>query len=332
MDDPHQLHQLHQLLRNHIIEICHELLPGGRVISQEYRASNINGGQGKGKNGGSLAVCLNGSKAGVWSDFATGEGGDVFSLIQITKNMSFLAATAWANEFCGLSPGLKRTSQTKKTPSPTSHPEVKKSTGPDLGRQRRGLALEIWRSSIPIDGTIGQKYLENRKITYFPPSVRFMARLLHHPSGMVFPALICEVLDIAGDFMGVWRIWICSDGDGRPEITPNKMGLGSAKGGAVRLAPATDCLAIAEGLESGLSAISARPDIPVWAALSTSGMQNINIPKTVEKLYILTDHDPAGIKASRILRTRLQRNLITVITVKSPEPGEDFNDILRRKT
>ena len=58
MDDPHQLHQLHQLLRNHIIEICHELLPGGRVISQEYRASNINGGQGKGKNGGSLAVCL----------------------------------------------------------------------------------------------------------------------------------------------------------------------------------------------------------------------------------------------------------------------------------
>ena len=47
-----------------------------------------------------------------------------------------------------------------------SPPEIKKSTRPDLRQQRQGLALEIWRSSIPIEGAAGQKYLQNRKITY----------------------------------------------------------------------------------------------------------------------------------------------------------------------
>ena len=51
------------------------LLPGG-----VYRAGKFVAGDVRGNRGDSLSVELTGPKAGMWHDFATGEGGDIIAL------------------------------------------------------------------------------------------------------------------------------------------------------------------------------------------------------------------------------------------------------------
>ena len=48
------------------------LFPNGRREGQEWRVASVNGDKGK-----SLGIHLSGNKAGIWSDFATGESGDL---------------------------------------------------------------------------------------------------------------------------------------------------------------------------------------------------------------------------------------------------------------
>jgi twinkle protein len=55
--------------------IARELLPNGKADGSEWKVGGTDGGKGK-----SLSVCVAGTKAGVWSDFATGESGDLVDL------------------------------------------------------------------------------------------------------------------------------------------------------------------------------------------------------------------------------------------------------------
>jgi twinkle protein len=56
-------------------EVARYLLPNGKQHGNEWCVGNIQGDSGK-----SLKVCLKGNKAGVFSDFATGESGDFLDL------------------------------------------------------------------------------------------------------------------------------------------------------------------------------------------------------------------------------------------------------------
>ncbi len=51
------------------------LLPNGTFCRNEFQVGDIWGNKGK-----SLRVELSGSKAGLWNDFATGDGGDIIDL------------------------------------------------------------------------------------------------------------------------------------------------------------------------------------------------------------------------------------------------------------
>ena len=74
---------LHQELANRAEEIARHLLPGGKRQSHEYIIGDTNGNAGR-----SLAVHLTGEKAGIWSDFSTGEKGNLITLWQITKSVT----------------------------------------------------------------------------------------------------------------------------------------------------------------------------------------------------------------------------------------------------
>jgi hypothetical protein len=52
-------------------ELCRRWLPGGRRVGAEYVCASLHGGG----RGASCKVLLYGAKAGVFRDFATGEGG-----------------------------------------------------------------------------------------------------------------------------------------------------------------------------------------------------------------------------------------------------------------
>src|SRR5262249_45443039 len=73
------------------------LLPAGKKDGPEWRAGSRDGEPGK-----SLGVHLTGQKAGVWSDFATGESGDLLDLWMAVKRIDFVAAMDEARDFLGI--------------------------------------------------------------------------------------------------------------------------------------------------------------------------------------------------------------------------------------
>lgn len=62
-------------LLDRLDQVLAHLLPAGRVRRGVFEIGDINGAKGD-----SLKVELNSGKAGMWHDFATGEGGDIFDL------------------------------------------------------------------------------------------------------------------------------------------------------------------------------------------------------------------------------------------------------------
>jgi hypothetical protein len=72
---------------------------------------------------------------------------------------------------------------------------------------------------------------------------------------------------------------------------------------------------------------------PAWAALSTSGIASLILPPLplAATVVILADNDPSG-AGERAAHTAAQRWLAERRRVRiamPPEPGTDFNDVLR---
>ena len=145
---------------------------------------------------------------------------------------------------------------------------------------RSEAALAIWQSSQPAQGTPVETYLASRGIDLPPPdALRFHAGL-KHPSGGIWPAMVALVTSGAdGTPLAIHRTFLARDGGGKAPVDPQKMMLGPCRGGAVRLADPGDVLMVGEGIETCLAAMQATGH-PAWAALSTSGLRALDLPKT----------------------------------------------------
>ena len=104
------------------------------------------------------------------------------------------------------------------------------------------------------------------------------------------------------------------------------MMLGPCRGGAVRLAVLGGVLMIGEGVETCIAAMQATGH-PAWAALSTSGLCALDLPKDVRDVIVLADGDEPGERAAREAGLRWTREGRHVRIARSPR-GMDFNDIL----
>jgi hypothetical protein len=112
------------------------------------------------------------------------------------------------------------------------------------------------------------------------------------------------------------------------------MMLGRTAGGAVRLAPIGPhgVLGLCEGIETGLAVMAACPGLPVWAALSTAGLEQVQLPPEARRIIILADHDAsgAGMRAAEAAARRLRGSGAVVAIAMPPCQGDDFNDMLAR--
>lgn len=87
-----------RMLADRAQSVAEMLLPRGRREAHEWRAGSVNGETGK-----SLGVHLAGTKAGVWTDFASGEGGDLLDLWRAVKGCSLGEALDQARTWLGVS-------------------------------------------------------------------------------------------------------------------------------------------------------------------------------------------------------------------------------------
>jgi hypothetical protein len=115
-----------QFAERNLLAVVEQLLPGGNVIGKEYVVRNPMRAD---KRAGSFKICISGSKAGVWSDFATSaKGGDSLYLVSYVKSLSRAEAARWikANIRPESDSDSARTTQPNGSPVPrnTVSPEV----------------------------------------------------------------------------------------------------------------------------------------------------------------------------------------------------------------
>lgn len=193
--------------------------------------------------------------------------------------------------------------------------------------KRTEIARRIWRESRPATGTLVEVYMRSRGITIPPPlSLRFHPSL-KHPTGVFAPAMVAGVQNREGRIVAIHRTWLKPDGSGKADVEPQKAMLGPCAGGAVRFAKPSETIALAEGIETALSALQAT-GIPTWAALSTSGMRSIQLPAEVQGIILIADGDQPGEAAARAAALRFIREGRKA-RIARPRTGRDFNDLLR---
>jgi hypothetical protein len=204
---------------------------------------------------------------------------------------------------------------------------VEPRTAPNAKREH---AQRLWSETRLAADSPVETYLGSRGLTLPPPTaLRFHPHLVH-PTGTSWPGMVALVRrGTDGEPLGIHRTFLAQDGSAKAPVEPNKMMLGSCRGGAVRLAKAGDVLLVGEGIETCLSAMQATGR-PAWAALSTSGLRTLDLPELVTDVIVLADGDDAGEGAARHAATRWRKEGRRVRIARPPR-GMDFNDMLLRR-
>jgi putative DNA primase/helicase len=128
--------------------------------------------------------------------------------------------------------------------------------------------------------------------------------------------------------LAVHRTFLARDGDGKAPVEPAKMMLGPCRGGAVRLGLSDNALMVGEGIETCLAAMQSCGR-PAWAALSTSGLRALDLPREVRNVIVLADGDDSGESAAQDCAWRWKREGRRVRIARPPK-DMDFNDLLVR--
>lgn len=196
--------------------------------------------------------------------------------------------------------------------------------------KRTEAALAIWRGAQSAAGTPVETYIRSRRLTIpIPRSIRFHTGL-KHPSGGVWPAMVALVTHgTDGKPIAIHRTFLARNGDGKAPVDPVKMMLGPCRGGAVRLGPIGDGLMVGEGIETCLAAMQASGR-SAWAALSTSGLRALGLPRAVREVIVLADGDDPGEAAAQDCARRWKREGRRVRIARPPQ-GTDFNDLLMHR-
>jgi putative DNA primase/helicase len=148
--------------------------------------------------------------------------------------------------------------------------------------------------------------------------------------GGVWSAMVALVTHgPTGSPIAVHRTFLARDGGGKAPVDPAKMMLGPCRGGAVRLGEPGAVLMVGEGIETCLAAMQATGNA-AWAALSTSGLRSLDLPRDVRDVIVLADGDDPGEAAALDCARRLQREGRRVRIARPPH-GMDFNDLLKAR-
>ncbi|WP_144299804.1 DUF7146 domain-containing protein [Elioraea rosea] len=199
--------------------------------------------------------------------------------------------------------------------------------------QRAARAQALWERGLPITGTVAETYLRSRALgAVASDALRFLPAERHKEAAHVGPVLLAAACDEAGTVRAVHRTWLREDGTGKAKVDPPRKTLGSPTGCAVRLLLASAKVVLAEGLETALAA-AALFGLPAWSCLTAGGLEAVQLPAPIRSVLVAADNDVSGTgqRAADALAQRLLAEGRAVRVAIPDRPGEDFNDILRRR-
>lgn len=186
-------------------------------------------------------------------------------------------------------------------------------------------AMQLWRETRPIAGTLAERYLTSRGII-LPADIDHVIRF--HPvcpfgKGARLPCMVALYRHIHTDApVGLHRTALTPDG----KKIDRKM-LGECRDAAIKLTPDHDVslgLGIAEGIETALSVMQAGWR-PIWALGSAGAIARFPVLAGIEWLSVFADHDFAGVNAAKNCAERWHDAGREVHVVMPRSRGADFN-------
>lgn len=204
-------------------------------------------------------------------------------------------------------------------------PEVKSKR--DMG----ALAVRLWKASVPIAGTLAEEYLLARGLSPpYPKALRFNPATIlgSGPTKRIMPAMIAAAENDIG-VTAVQRTFLDPEDVLRKPIPKPKVSLGLIGSAAIRLAPATDELGLAEGIEDALSAMEWF-GTPTWALGGVERLAFVAIPERVRRVIVYADRGRAAERLLEKARDHLTANGRELIP-RLPQHHDDWNDAWRAR-
>jgi hypothetical protein len=210
---------------------------------------------------GSLSVVTAGSKAGIWYDHQSKEGGDLIDLIMRECDCDFIPACEIAGEILA----ARYDTPLHREQAIFGDILAQKFDAQFASEQdRTDRALALYKEAPPYGGTIGERYLRETRLIDLGTLPNLDHVLRFHPSCPFtpmrrHPCLLALFRDIITDEpRAILRI--ATDDD----LTKlGMLSLGPTHGAAIKLSPdseVTTGLCVAEGLETALSAMMVEDD------------------------------------------------------------------------
>jgi len=301
------------------------------------------------KTGKHIACPVHGGKDGfrVFKDFARTGGGicntcgefsDGLALLQWANSWSFKETIEAVNQY------LNGSAQS--TSYHVIKPIIQSSYKPNDKYQKN--IESVLSQTTSIKG-VTASYLNNRGLgklgLHVPNDLKSIESLPYWHDGNnlgSFPAMIGVIRNLVGDVVSLHRTYLNAQGFKANVPAPKKLMSpalpGATAGCAIQLFEPTKQLAITEGIETAL-AVYLSTGLPVWAAISTTMLEKVQIPASVEDVFIMSDKDlsGAGARSAAILASRLIKHHTVRIIEPSPsipsgEKSIDWLDIYQRET
>ena len=301
---------------------CRAYFPEGHRQGNYWQVGDTCGAAGR-----SLVIRLHagdGRKAGGWTDYATGEFGDLIDLLHAKLGSRSLHETLLeAQHFLG------------NAPLPVQ--QVSKKVSRDAGAanaKRVASARRLFAAGRPVFGTAAAAYLHRRGIARFVPALRFHPRVylrgddIDSNQSCHSPALLAKITDNQGNITGCARTYLDPATGRIADLRNPKRILGQLHGNAVRFwsgsKPAD--LIVGEGLENTLSVGTALPEFNLASCLTATHHGLFIPPSGIKRIWIARDNDAAGERAAQTLASKLGSSGIECRCLV-PQFG-DFNEDL----
>jgi hypothetical protein len=201
--------------------------------------------------------------------------------------------------------------------------------------ERSARAVRLFFEAWGAHGSPVEVYLRSRGVSL--PKMGSGEWVRFHPNcpfaGQRTPAMVCLVRDMAtNEPKAIHRTAVDLEGRAVELNGHKRLSLGPVGGGAIMVTPHADVyqeLGIGEGLETTLSLPRIREfgDRPIWSLLTAGNYRNLPMFASLKRLWIATDHDPAGLRASRELAACWRAADREVRLFIPTTPRLDLNDL-----
>lgn len=308
--------------------------------------------------GGKIAVAICGETAGMWHDFSSDKGGDLFDLVQYVRGGEFKTAAEYLRGIVGMaSTGNLRLVYDHNNSNEYADRLKAKKLEEKIGWQKVKVTSDLLLRAKEINHkNVAYRYLrEQRNISCELGGDIKTTGIYEREAGKSFPALIAFARDEHGNVTGGQRLLLDGKSGGKAKVDVPKKSFGHISGSFVEISNPNWNLKnlseqllkshetitiIAEGLETALSIKQALGEhsntgcyngVRILCSLGISNIKNYGAKKG-EKIIIAADNDgPDSITGKTTLNTKvLLEEKGAFVEVVKPDKQGDFNDLLQQ--